>query len=235
MAYRLLRGKNGASGYVRDTADGREAAAEGLPAGAEAALYALEEQAARLLGRERADENGRAVWRRCGGGRLFIAAEGKVALWEAGERPEEEYLRCCHALRRLNAPAPSGETEKPPERREERPPSLPAEREPAVLRAASDAPPVNGLRELAWPRGTEEIRAYFDALPPITHFYAPGWRFVRAPSPLPGTAYCAVGRYARDGRVQRLAYALPGTPYRPPAELPGYRYRQGYWILETET
>ena len=91
-----------------------------------------------------------------------------------------------------------------------------------------------GRRDTCGPRGTEELRPFFELLPPFSPFYAPGWRFVRAPSPLPGTAYCALRRYVRDGRVRRVAYALPGTPYRPPAELPGYRYHLGYWVLEKE-
>ena len=70
-------------------------------------------------------------------------------------------------------------------------------------------------------------------------FSAPGWRFVRVPSHVPGAAYSVLGRYARDGRVTGLLRAVPGGPYRPPAFLPGDRYQpgrdgMGYWISVQE-
>jgi len=219
--------------------------ARGLEPHGQYALYALAGGAARRCADGQADAEGKLTLRTAGAGTLFLSAGERIALWEAGENPEESYLACSAALNRQKTGVPRGKAPKQPPR--ETPPSAPSDpaesprpsREapppeaPGIaLRPASSAPPVDALPILFWPAGGEEIRAYFDALPPFAPFYAPGWRFVRAPSPLPGTAYCAVGRYARDARVRRIAYAVPGTPQRPPAALTGYRYHQGFWIYE---
>ncbi len=111
----------------------------------------------------------------------------------------------------------------------------PAERE-IVLRPESAAPPVDGLPALVWPEAAAHLKAYFETQAPFAPFDAPGWRFVRVPSPLRGVPYCAVGVHAQDARVTQVAYAVPGSPQQAPAALPGYRYQvgrtgQGYWTL----
>ncbi|MBO4925616.1 MAG: hypothetical protein J5472_03980 [Clostridia bacterium] len=248
--YGMLRGRQGAAGYVRAAGENRRVFARGLPPGAEAALWRIEgEKACRCAG-GKADREGNWAGETHGAGPLFVTAAGRVIMWEEGTSAEESYFRCCGALKKAaEKPQKKGTPPAPPENpvpEEKRPvegppapretsaaPERPAVPEPA-RRASADTPPVDALPVLSWPRGTEELRPFFELLPPFSPFYAPGWRFVRAPSPLPGTAYCALGRYVRDGRVRRIAYALPGTPYRPPAELPGYRYHLGYWVLEKE-
>lgn len=104
------------------------------------------------------------------------------------------------------------------------------------LRTPGSGEGVDALPALSWPGEAAGLRPYFDSLPPAAPFDAPGWRFVRAPSPLREAIYCYVGYWAQDGRVARVAYALPGTPYRPPEGASGYRYQmgrrgQGYWTL----
>lgn len=111
----------------------------------------------------------------------------------------------------------------------------PAEPE-IVLRPESAAPPVDGLPALVWPEAAAHLKAYFETQAPFAPFDAPGWRFVRVPSPLRGVPYCAVGVHAQDARVTQVAYAVPGSPQQAPAALPGYRYQvgrtgQGYWTL----
>ena len=95
---------------------------------------------------------------------------------------------------------------------------------------------VDALPRLIWPKESAELKPYFDTQPPIRPFDAPGWRFVRVPSPIRSVGYCAVGMYASDCRVRQVAYAVPGTPHHAPAFLPGYRYQpgmdgKGYWTL----
>lgn len=116
--------------------------------------------------------------------------------------------------------------------------TLPGETEMAEysLRPAGMGEPVDALTALIWPPAAAELKIYFETLAPIAPFDAPGWRFVRAPSPLRGVPYCAIGYHAQDSRVTQVAYAIPGTPQRAPAALPGYRYQvgrggEGYWTL----
>lgn len=106
----------------------------------------------------------------------------------------------------------------------------------ASLRPESNTPSADALPVLVWPEAAAHLKPYFETQPPFMPFDAPGWRFVRVPSPLRGVAYCAVGVYARDARIEQVAYAVPGTAQRAPAMLPGYRYQmgrsgQGYWTL----
>lgn len=104
------------------------------------------------------------------------------------------------------------------------------------LRPETDTEAIDTLPALDWPEAAAGLKPYFDECPPIAPFDAPGWRFVRAPSPLRSVPYCAVGYLARDCRVVQVAYAVPGSPYQAPAPLPGYRYQpgregKGYWTL----
>ncbi len=108
-----------------------------------------------------------------------------------------------------------------------------------ALRPVSNAPPADTLPTLIWPEAAAHLKPYFETLPPFMPFDAPGWRFVRVPSPLRGVAYCAVGIFARDARIEQVVYAVPGTAQRAPAMLPGYRYQmgrsgQGYWTLRQQ-
>ena len=97
---------------------------------------------------------------------------------------------------------------------------------------------LSALPPLYWPDSLKALKIYFDSLPPFAPFDAPGWRFVKVklqdniPAP-----YCAVGIYAKDYSVQKVAYALPAIHGSlPPVELRGYhfetgRHGQGYWTL----
>ncbi len=100
-----------------------------------------------------------------------------------------------------------------------------------ALRAPAAAPGTDELPAWVFPGRAAALAPYFRACPPIQPFPAPGWHFVRAPSPLPGVAYCALGFLPREDRAEKIAYAVPGGPYRPPAPLPGYRYHEGFWLL----
>ena len=107
--------------------------------------------------------------------------------------------------------------------------------EPILPPPRPAGPPADRLRPLVWPRGFESVRPYFENHMPLRLFDWPGWRFVRAPSPAHGLAYCLLGRRTEEDRITEIAYALPGHPQRPPLPLAGYRYQpgqngQGYWV-----
>lgn len=242
LDYRFLRGKGGASGYVREMGSGCALSAAGLAGGQSYALYGL--PLGEKLGEREADGEGSLVFSGAFPPGLFLARGDKVVLWE-GEDPE--YLMACACLRRVLRRETGEREEKaadvlkaseaPPE-----PPPMPEPPDPAQafsLRPPSDGEPIDALPGLFWPRGTETIQRYFDVCPPIWPFDAPGWRFVRAPSPIRQAAYCAVGRCVREDRVCGVAWAVPGNPYRPPAPLAGYRFHlgkggTGYWVLWKE-
>lgn len=111
---------------------------------------------------------------------------------------------------------------------------------PYTLRAPGVGEPVDALPALRWAAAVREMQRFFRGRMPFAPFPAPGWRFVRAPSSIPGVPYCAVGYWAMDGIVRKTAWAVPGMPQRPPVPLPGYHYRpgangMGYWVIERET
>lgn len=112
--------------------------------------------------------------------------------------------------------------------------------EPAASRTPnpSNAPPIDGLQPVYWPRPVSDLKVYFDTLPPFAPFDAPGWRFVKVS--LPGRSpapFCAVGIKVQGHTVSEVAYALPGRQGTlPPPGLKGYRWQmgrqgQGYWTL----
>lgn len=261
LGYRLMRGRQGASGHIREMGEMGRLFAGGLTPGESYALRGL--PGGEKLGEETVDGEGCAVFSCAISQMVFVARGNCVVLWE-GE--EQGYLLACGCLERERAakalPDPSTPEEPMealclsredalPSRKEEvlradvsMPASardaaipLPSFREKAAaLRAPGPGAPVDALPPLIWPRGTEDIRRYRLACPPIRPFDEPGWRFVRAPSPIRQAAYCAVGWRTDEDWVTGIAYAVPGNAYRPPAPLPGYRYRpgregMGYWVL----
>ena len=256
FGYGLLRGRQGAEGYIRETDGKKIITARHLSPGREYALYALLEGSARRCCVRQADGAGDWQGESRWSAPCFLADETGVKLWEGDE---EDYLRACACLGAMGAAprppqtAPSGQ-EAPAllprpsgaESREEKgakpspaeEPPLPVQKQSAPayrLRPPGEGEAVDGLPALRWPRGMERMRELFETRTPVMPLNAPGWRFVRAPSPVPGAAWCAVGYLARDAQVRAVAYAVPGGPYRPPAPLPGYRYHPGrdgggYWV-----
>ena len=135
-------------------------------------------------------------------------------------------------------PPPEASAAVPAPQRQTEPESAPPEKDVYSLRPAGSGEPVDALPALRWPAAARELQGYFRGRMPFSPFDAPGWRFVRIPSGIPGAAYCAAGYLARDGRVCRTALAVPGAPHHPPAPLPDFRYRTGnqgigYWVKET--
>lgn len=122
------------------------------------------------------------------------------------------------------------------------PPPLEAEPVPKPPQPPTNSLPLYALPPLHFPKAAQELRIYFDTLPPIAPFDAPGWRFVKVP--LAGgvpAAYCAVGIFSKAHQVTQIAYALPASHGSPlPEELRGYqftlgRHGQGYWTLTQST
>lgn len=260
--YRLLRGKGGAGGYWRGNGENALLQGKGLAPGTLYRVYALEAQGAHPVASGRADRNGVLRLTLPLAGTLFVAADQAVALWEETGDPALNFWQAQAALgaRRDAAPAAkAAETQEPsPEATATQAPvptppmptppapariAAPTPPKPEIapekaysLRPESGAPPADVLPALVWPEAAAHLKAYFDTQTPFAPFDAPGWRFVRVPSPLRGVPYCAVGVQAQDARVTQVAYAVPGSPQQAPAALPGYRYQigragQGYWTL----
>lgn len=91
--------------------------------------------------------------------------------------------------------------------------------EPLLPPPDRTAPPVDRLRPLAWPRGFESLRPYFDKALPTALFDLPGWRFVYA-AHAGGPNGLWIGMQALDGRVCGVAYAHRGE--KPPAGQKGF-------------
>lgn len=116
----------------------------------------------------------------------------------------------------------------------------PADEKASVPVSPAPLPKLDDLAPLLWPEALNDLKPYFELLPPCAPFDAPGWRFVRAPLPAggPGPA-CYIGIHALDGRVRQAAYALPATGRVPPEGLESYRFETGrhqksYWVLRTD-
>ncbi|MBR1584096.1 MAG: hypothetical protein IJ662_00980 [Clostridia bacterium] len=246
LGYRLLRGRQGAWGYIREMGASQALTAAGLTAGESYALRSLPR--GETLAQGRADGEGHVSMTGRFPAPVFLSSGDQVALWE-GE--EQAYFQAVSCLRTKNAPKQAAalpekaqpmqaETAPPAAQAEtaEEPADAPPTREesPVILRPAGEGQPVDTLPPLLWPRGTEAVRQYMAAYPPIVPFQAAGWRFVRAPSPIKQLPYCVVGCRIQGDRVTGIVYAVPGNPYRPPAALPGYVYcagsgGTGYWAL----
>lgn len=243
-AYRLLRGKEGAEGCIRAVGEGSVLTARGLEAGGRYTICALE--GAETEWPCQADQGGMLTFSGLLPEAVFVARAGRIVLWEKGE---EGFSLAADRLKRkqtapykgANVPVPLPPDPENPDESEAPQAQAASLAENALetsfpsLRAPGEKAPVDALPALQWPAGTESIRAWAAMYPPIAPLDAPGWRFVRAPSPLRQAAYCAVGYLVRQDRVAAIAYAVPGTPHRPPAPLPGYQYHKGrrgmgYWV-----
>lgn len=96
--------------------------------------------------------------------------------------------------------------------------------EPFLPPPLHDGPPVDRLRPLAWPRGFESLKPYFDNAIPAALFDLPGWRFVHAAQG-GGPDGLWIGIQQQDGRVCGVAYSHTGD--RPPARAKGWQTLQG--------
>lgn len=235
--YGMIKGKNGVSGYVRKTEDGRRIFLRGLPEDAPCTLYRL--------------ENGEGIpWTEGSGGSMeallreegmvFAAVQGRVVAWEEAAG-DPGYFAACRAMEKWISPRDEPELPAPEAAlpvAEETP--LEEEDKAYALRERGVGEAVDGLPALIWPEPARALRPFFEKCPPVQPFHAPGWRFVRAPSPAHGLAYCLLGRRMEENRVTEIAYALPGHPQHPPLPLAGYRYQpgqngQGYWVYVQKT
>ncbi len=255
LGYGFFEGKNGAEGFVKRMGESAAVHCGGLRPGEHYALKRLPD--GDTLAEGTADGSGCLSFSTAYPGGLFLSHGAQVILWE-GEA--EGYWRACGSLREKCAPEDDPQSAAPAADLREETADAPAEKAEAPdiktetpdlkgiapdaashgvqprLRAAGDGAPVDALPRLRWPQGTEELRPLLASCPPIRMFDEPGWRFVRAPSPIREAAYCAVGRFAEGDAVTQVAYAVPGSPLHPPVPLPGYRWRMsgggmGYWVF----
>ncbi|MBR5110978.1 MAG: hypothetical protein IK099_12395 [Clostridia bacterium] len=97
FGYEILRGRQGAAGHFRESEGKTAIHAQGLKPGETCVIYALKENRAEKRGEAMTDGNGRAVWTGICGQPFFVAAHGKVLLWQGGE---EDYLRAGECLKK---------------------------------------------------------------------------------------------------------------------------------------
>lgn len=83
-----------------------------------------------------------------------------------------------------------------------------------------NAPPVDRLKPLQWPRGFESLKPYFENSLPTAPFDLPGWRFVYA-AHAGGPNGLWIGIRSQDGCVRGVAYAHRAS--KPPAGQPGFQ------------
>jgi len=232
--YRLLMGKGGVSGHIRGMGKEREILLRGLQPGLSCFLYCLCNGAAQKCAEVNVSSTGCLAARILDEGEVFAAVKDQVVAWEE-EMGDPGYFAACRALEKLFAPSPAPEKEEAPAIPMKCAESEVEEEAEYTLRLPGNGEAVDALPIMIWPGKAISIRPYFNIYPPVMPFDTPNWRFVRAPSPLRGVGYCLVGCQRRGDRIEKIAYALPGHPQRPPALLPGYRYQlghngQGYWV-----
>ena len=256
MGYRLMQGKNGITGYVRRKDAGDQLVIRGLYPGALCDIYKAEENKAERSMSLPADKGGQLIYQSDGFFHYFAAVQGRVILWEQDGRQDENYLQACALLLKSISEKKKREEKHcntdTEEKTEERiaAAEIPCDPEPILpeeekcteeetreysLRAPGSGEAADALPSLLWPETVKDLQVYFSSLTPFSPFDLPDWRFVKAPSPVRECAYCALGYGTANDRVTKIAYALPGGPFYPPANLSGYRYYpgrngQGYWV-----
>lgn len=99
------------------------------------------------------------------------------------------------------------------------PAGCPAAETAAVPLRRSTGAPADRLPRLHWPESFAEVAAYFDRCLPVPLLPWSGWRFVQVQQ---GEGGLWIGCQRRQGRIVRIAYALPreaavpaGKPFRP--------------------
>lgn len=237
--YAFLRGRDGAQGYLRGRGMETELCARGLIPLERYALYAGDQ----LISEEAADGQGAltVVWQ--GGKDMFLSRGAAVILW-----PEEEgdiaYYHALESLKKARAREADSIASA------DAPPVLTDAAEDVLLKetVAEDPAFVYSLRSsgtgemawalpaLIWPEEIGHLRSLFETRLPFAPLNAPGWRFISLPSPGQGVPFCAAGIRITGCGIAGAAYAVPGSPLRPPLSLSGYAYEpgrngQGYWVL----
>ena len=100
FGYEILRGKHGAAGHFMESDGNAVIRARGLKPGETCVLYALSENRGEKRAEASADGNGQAVLTGKCEKPFFVAADGKVLLWQGGE---SNYLRASEWLKREQA------------------------------------------------------------------------------------------------------------------------------------
>ncbi len=110
FGYILLKGRGGASGYIRENGGEREIAVRGIVPGTLCELYVAKNDDIRSQGVKEADGSGSASWTAPPAGRAFITAENKVLLWDGGD---EAFLRAAAWLNSRREKSPEGKAPDP--------------------------------------------------------------------------------------------------------------------------
>ena len=99
--YRLLRGRNGAAGHVKEAGDRVQVMLRGLKTENECMLCGRTGSAVRLVSRLKPEKGGTAQYSGPWEEGFFAVQGGRVLLWEDGGRGEESYLFACRMLKDL--------------------------------------------------------------------------------------------------------------------------------------
>ncbi len=235
--FRPLQGKGGQKGYVQRVGQKMLIKAFGLIPGKTYTLY----RENREEGKAPADRNGSLSLSCVKDGFFFLCLE-KPILWEQGEAG---YFHALSLLpKKPAAPAVAPPAEPPIQQKEPilepeevLPPTVSAalpDKAPVplptpALRTPSAAPSVQALPEILWPKELAHVRSAIHSGTPFAPFALPGFRCMKCPSTVTHIPYLVMGYRVGESRIASLLYAVPGNSMHPPAHLPGYRYREGYW------
>lgn len=240
--YRLMHGKGRESGLVRCAEGTFFVQCRFLFPGNTYTLYRNSTKEAEKA----ADANGCLSFSCENDGFFFLCGEKETPiLWEETENNTGAFL--ARQLLQKSKPLPPPEEKKAPPAPPTSPASceapsaapfpidkateasLPPPKEHYALRTPSSAPMAAVLPTLFWPPSLQNLPAVFARSTPFMPFPLPGFRCIRLPAPAPGIPYYVIGYKTQKSRVASLLYALPGRPERPPAQLPGSRWKKGYW------
>lgn len=165
-------------------------------------------------------------------GFFFLCDENqRLLLWE-GE--EAGYFRALSLLPKKQPPPETPAIAPPPTEPDiSAAASPPSEQEISGFSPAppphASAPLAASLPALIWPRGLQPQRDLWEKGRPFLPFPLPGFRCRKCPSPTPSIPFVVLGCAAKGSRIASILYAVPGSPIHPPAHLPGYLFRDGYW------
>lgn len=213
--YRMLRGKEGASGYLQGLGDEMRLSLQGLLPDTEYHWFSSEGERYALQSSPRG-----TVDQTLEAGEGFLSCADRVILWPDGADQALSFFRAQEFLD--HDPDKAGEDEEPSEEME--PPAEPAAEDEAPsysLRPESDAEPAFSLPPLLWPGELLSWKPYFEQALSLSLFDVPGWRFVQAPSACPDVPYCWLGVHMTGFGIARAMYAWPCTAGEAPSALRG--------------
>ena len=262
--YRLLRGREGEGGYLRGQGEKTLLSARNLRPNTEYRWFSGDDEPQTVQSGEKGAllqlvPNGVDGFLACGEG-VVLWPDGEdqaLFFFRAQERLKKELNPKPENGAEETGAAPADQTaaQTPGEKQETPRPSAPRDENAAqvtreageeplqeapgeapMLRSFHDAEPAFSLPLLIWPGEIASWKSFFEKGAAFSPFDAPGWRYVKAPSPAPGVPFCGLGVQIQGRGIHQAAYLLPGNAALPPAGLRGARFERGkdgagYWVV----